>query len=117
MAVASAATRRPGPRSCRRSGFGNAEPCPRRILDDRTAASDAAARHAGPRRGRRTRPDALGRAEPRGGGGRDHIKAERCDHGDAARRVVLSGDTHAIEAGLRGVVAGLSDEATVLARR
>ena len=34
---------------------------------------------------------------------------------DAARRGVLSGDVDAIEAGLRGVVAGLSDEALVLA--
>ena len=34
---------------------------------------------------------------------------------DAARRGVLSGDADAIEAGLRGVVAGLIDEAYVLA--
>ena len=34
---------------------------------------------------------------------------------DAARRRVLSGDADAIESGLRGVVAGLIDEAHVLA--
>ena len=107
MAVASAATRRQA-KVLSQAGFGNGGSVPDTNPDSRTASSDAAASARGAECGRRTRGSARWR-EPRRGGGRDLIKAERYSHGRAARRT--SGDADATEAGLRGVVAGLSDGA------
>ena len=84
--------------------------------DDRTAASDAAASargaetwaaYAADRPWVAPSPDEVAAATI--------LRWRDAIRDDAARRGVLSGDVDAIEAGLRGVVAGLIDEAHVLA--
>lgn len=98
------------------AGHGNCGGVPEQNPDDRTAASDAAASA----RGAATwtayatdRPWVAPSPEEEAAATILRRRDAICD--DATRRGVLAGDSEAIEAGLRGVVAGLSDEAHVLA--
>ena len=97
------------------AGFGNGGSVPETNPDDRTAASDAAASARGAETWKSYAEDRPWVApSPDEEAAATILRRRDAIRDDAARRV-LSGDVDAIEAGLRGVVAGLIDEAHVLA--
>ena len=96
------------------AGFGNGGSVPETSPDDRTAASDAAASARGAETWAAYAADRPWVApSPDEEAAATILRRRDAIRDDAARRGVLSGDD-AIEAGLRGVVAGLIDEAHVL---
>ena len=98
------------------AGFGNGGSVPETSPDSRTASSDAAASARGAETWAAYAADRPWVApSPDEEAAATILRRKDAIRDDAARRRVLSGDADAIEAGLRGVVAGLSDEALVLA--
>ena len=98
------------------AGFGNGGSVPETSPDSRTASSDAAASARGAETWAAYAADRPWVApSPDEEAAATILRWRDAIRDDAARRGVLSGDVDAIEAGLRGVVAGLSDEALVLA--
>ena len=96
------------------AGFGNGGSVPETSPDDRTAASDAAASARGAETWAAYAADRPWVApSPDEEAAATILRRRDAIRDDAVRRGV--GDEDAIEAGLRGVVAGLIDEAHVLA--
>ena len=110
MAVASAATLPSWAKVLSQVGFGNGGSVPETNPDSRTAASDAAASARGAGTWAAYAADRPWVALSPARRWRRARHAGEMPFATTPRRVVLSGDTDAIEAGLR-VVAGLSDEA------
>ena len=97
------------------AGFGNGGSVPETNPDSRTAANDAAASARGAETWAAYAADRPWVApSPDEEAAATILRRRDAIRDDAARRGVLSGDADAIEAGLRGVVAGLIDEAHVL---
>ena len=98
------------------AGFGNGGSVPETNPDSRTAASDAAASARGAETWAAYAADRPWVApSPDEEAAATILRRRDAIRDDATRRGVISGDADAIESGLRGVVAGLIDEAHVLA--
>ena len=98
------------------AGFGNGGSVPETNPDSRTASSDAAASARGAETWAAYAADRPWVApSPDEEAAATILRRRDAIRDDATRRGVISGDADAIESGLRGVVAGLIDEAHVLA--